>query len=262
MMRLDKYLAESWAGQRKQVRKLIQEGNVQVNGVVQIDPSFSIIESKDRIELNGQCIKHPGKRYFMFHKPAGCITARKDDRHQTVLDYFDKSQQAGLFPVGRLDKDTEGLLLLTNDGAFDYQLMHPKHHVEKTYYFWAFGSIHEVEKQKLETGITIGEGDEVTKPAKLALDQSGYYDEFSQEIHGIEVTKDPKKYRKPVVSGYLTLTEGKKHQVKRMLRAVGCYVIYLKRISIGEVKLDERLKAGEYRELTQDEINTLLHSEL
>lgn len=253
MMRLDKYLAESWVGQRKQVRSLIQEGKVTVNGIVNLEPSYMIEELKDRIKFEGKFIKHPGKRYIMFHKPAGCITARKDERHPTVLDYFDLSERAGLFPVGRLDKDTEGLLLLTNDGTFDYQLMNPKHHVEKMYFFWALGSISEEEKQTIEAGICIRD-EERTKPAKLVIDQVGFYDEFAKEIDGVVARIDTKSYRKPVVSGYLTITEGKKHQVKRMLRAVGCFVIYLKRVSIGELKLDENLKPGEYRELSKDEI--------
>lgn len=259
MMRLDKYLAESWVGQRKQVRILIKERKITVNGMVQLEPALEVEEATDIIEFEGKQIEHPGKRYYMFHKPAGCITARKDERHQTVLDYFDASLQAGLFPVGRLDKDTEGLLLLTNDGAFDYLLMNPKHHIEKTYYFWALGSISEEEKQTLEAGISIGAEYERTKAAKLVLDQSGFYDEFAKEIDGVETSIDSKKYRKPVVSGYLTITEGKKHQVKRMLRAVGCYVIYLKRISIGELRLDENLKPGEYRELTKDEMKKVLN---
>lgn len=259
MMRLDKYLAESWVGQRKQVRILIKEGKITVNGELKLDPALEVEEATDIIEFEGKHIEHLGKRYFMFHKPAGCITARKDERHQTVMDYFDASLQAVLFPVGRLDKDTEGLLLLTNDGDFDYQLMNPKHHVEKTYYFWALGSISEEEKQTLEQGISIGAEDGLTMEAKLVLDQSGFHDEFAKEIHGAEVSIDPKRYRKPVVSGYLTITEGKKHQVKRMLRAIGCYVIYLKRISIGGLRLDETLKPGEYRELTVDEMKKVLN---
>ena len=106
MMRLDKYLAEAWVGQRKQVRLFIQKEKVKVNGVVQMEPAYEIDETSDIIEYEGQRVLHTGKRYYMFHKPAGCITARKDERHKTVLDYFEKEEQAGLFPVGRLDKDT------------------------------------------------------------------------------------------------------------------------------------------------------------
>ena len=270
-MRLDKYLAESWVGQRKQVRSLIQQGKVTVNGVVVLEAAYEVEESKDVVQYDQQTIQHPGKRYIMFHKPTGCITARKDESHTTVLDYIQESERPGLFPIGRLDKDTQGLLLLTNDGEYDYQLMNPKHHVKKTYYFWAFGSIHEEEKLKLENGLIIGDESEVTKPATLTIHRSGFYDEFAEEIDGKEEIphnemgekKDikDKVYRKPVVSGYLTITEGKKHQVKRMLRAIGCYVIYLKRLSIGDLTLDENLKPGEYREMSNEEILMALGEE-
>lgn len=257
-MRLDKYLAEGCLGQRKAVRKLIEEGNIYVNDEVVLDATFEVDEETDRIVYQGEIIPHPGKRYIMFHKPRGCITARKDEQHKTVLDYFEESERALLFPVGRLDKDTEGLLLLTNDGEFDYQLMNPIHEKEKTYYFWALGTIDEESKRTIEEGCCIYEDNRCTKPAKLELDKVGFYDEYAELIDGKPVIRKENEYRKPVVSGYLTITEGKKHQVKRMLRAVGCYVIYLKRISIGALKLDERLAPGEYRNLTSEEIKFAL----
>lgn len=262
-MRLDKYLAESWVGQRKQVRGMLREQRVSVNHQIVDDATYEIDETKDLVEFDGKKVIHPGKRYIMFDKPVGCITARKDDRHKTVLDYFKEEERAGLFPVGRLDKDTEGLLLLTNDGAFDYLLMNPTNHVEKTYYFWALGAISEEQKDTLERGISINDTGELTKPAKLVIDQVGFYDEFSSLIDGAEVCLERTKlgkeqFRKPVVSGTLTITEGKKHQVRRMLRAVGCFVISLKRISIGELSLDTRLSPGEYRSLTKEELE-LLH---
>lgn len=261
-MRLDKYLAESWVGQRKQVRALIQEGKVTVNHMVVLDAACEIDESKDLIEFDGLRILHPGKRYIMFYKPVGCITARKDDQHKTVLDYFEEDERAGLFPVGRLDKDTEGLLLLTNDGAFDYQLMNPVNHVDKTYYFWALGTISDDEKYTLERGVSISGTKELTKPARLVIDHVGFYDEYASLIDGedccLRRTKEQmERYRKPVVSGFLTITEGKKHQVRRMLRAIGCFVISLKRVSIGELSLDESLRPGEYRKLTVKELKLL-----
>lgn len=263
-MRLDKYLAESQAGQRKQVRSEIKEGNVSVNGVTIFEAAYEIDEEKDQILFHGKEMLHPGKRYIMFHKPAGCITARKDRQHKTVLDYFPESEQAGLFPVGRLDKDTEGLLLLTNDGDFEYYLMNPINHVKKTYYFWALGSISEEEKQQLEQGIQIQGEENLTKQASLIIDQVGKYDELDHQIpsESKQLTKEHYKqrnerYRKEVVSGYLTITEGKKHQVKRMLRAIGCYVITLKRTKIAELDLDETLKPGEYRILTNQELCNL-----
>lgn len=263
-MRLDKYLAESCVGQRKQVRGLIQAGRVTVNQMVILEAAYEVDENKDLVLFDGERIIHAGKKYYMFHKPAGCITARKDERHRTVLDYFEESEQPGLFPVGRLDKDTEGLLLLTNDGEFDYLLMNPKHHVEKTYYFWALGEISNEEKEALETGIMIREEGSLTKPASLTIDKTGFYDEYADLIDGegsltMNAKEKSRQYRKPVVSGYLTITEGKKHQVKRMLRAVGCYVIALKRISIGKLSLDENLAPGQYRKLTEHEVELFLH---
>ena len=260
-MRLDKYLAESWVGQRKQVREMIRQGRVTVNGEVICEAPYEVDCEQDEVRYDGVVIHHPGKRYYMFHKPAGCITARKDDRHETVLDYFTEELRPGLFPVGRLDKDTEGLLLLTNDGELDYQLMNPVNHVAKTYYFWALGSLTQEQCQMLETGVDLGKGAGVSKPARFQLVHQGYYDEFSYEIDQVAVDLEDVKhsqYRKPVVSGYLTITEGKKHQVKRMLHAVGCYVIALKRTSIGSLMLDESLQPGAYRELTQREVELLI----
>ena len=258
-MRLDKYLAEGWVGQRKQVRLFIKEGKVRVNGEVVFEPATEVHVTNDLIEYDGEKIQYSEKRYYMFHKPKGCITARKDDRHDTVLDFFKEEERPGLFPVGRLDKDTEGLLLLTNDGEFDYQMMHPVNHVEKTYYFWALGMIDEQKKKPLMEGVDLGRDAGYSKPARLEIDHIGYYDEYSLEIDGIQSAKGKNelKYRKPVVSGYLTITEGKKHQVKRMLRAVDCYVVALKRISIGALQLDSKLDLGEYRMLTKEELECL-----
>jgi len=259
-MRLDKYLAEGWIGQRKQVRGIINEGRVTVNGEVVTEAAYEVVCGQDEICYDGQIMNHPGKRYYMFHKPMGCITARKDERHETVLDYFTEELRPGLFPVGRLDKDTEGLLLLTNDGELDYQLMNPVNHVKKTYYCWALGSLSSEQCQMLENGVDLGKDAGISKPAKFQLDRSGYYDEYSYDIDQVAMDLQEVKrsqYRKPVVSGYLTITEGKKHQVKRMLRAVGCYVIALKRISIGSLMMDNSLQQGEYRELTKQEVELL-----
>lgn len=258
-MRLDKYLAESSIGTRKIVRGYINAGKVKVNGEVVTEAAMEINKEDDIIEYLDEVVTYSGKIYYMFHKPAGCITARKDEVYETVLDYFKEVDTNGLFPVGRLDKDTEGLLFLTNDGEFDHQLMSPHKHVEKTYYFWALGSISEEDKCKLEQGVCIGDTDKLTKPAVLTLDKWGTFKEFESIIDcpKSQYMKE-KRYDQPVVSGYLTISEGQKHQVKRMLRAIGCYVVYLKRISIGEVLLDESLEKGQYRLVTEDEINKLL----
>ncbi|GAA0076007.1 pseudouridine synthase [Clostridium sp. CTA-5] len=258
-MRLDKFLAESSVGTRKNVRTYIKDGAVKVNGKVITEPAIEIKEDIDIIEYLDKVVTYRGKVYYMFHKPGGCITARKDETNKTVFDFFDEVNMNGIFHVGRLDKDTEGLLLFTNDGEFNHQLMCPEKHVEKKYFFIALGSLDEEDIKKLENGISIGQDEEITKPAKIEVIQSGMYEDLEQELD-IRKFYNIKSnfYQQPVVSGYLTISEGRKHQVKRMLKAVGCYVIYLKRISIGELTLDKALKKGQHRMLSEDEIQKLL----
>mgnify|MGYP001160570396 CR=1 FL=1 len=257
-MRLDKFLAESSVGRRKIVRTYIKEGMVKVNGEVIIEPAIEINEDSDVIEYLGTVVYYTGKVYYMFNKPAGYITARKDKAHKTVFDFFDDVNMKGVFHVGRLDKDTEGLLLFTNDGEFEHQLMYPQKHVEKTYFFWALGSLDKEDKKQLEQGIYIGKDEILTKPAKMEVQKCGMYKEFKHEIAIENLNNiDLNHYNQPIVSGYLTISEGRKHQVKRMLKAIGCYVVYLKRISIGGLMLDESLKKGQYRSLTEVEIQKL-----
>ncbi len=258
-MRLDKFLAGSFVETRKKSRDYIKEGKVKVNGEVITEPAIEIEESTDIIEYLDKVVDYREKVYYMFHKPAGCITARKDDDNKTVFDFFHEDNINGIFHVGRLDKDTEGLLLFTNDGDFDHQLMCPERHVEKKYFFWALGSLDEEDRKRLENGISIGEGEALTKPAKIEVVKCGNYEELEQETDiGKFYNIESKHYNQPVVCGYLTISEGRKHQVKRMLKAVGCYVVYLKRISIGELTLDETLEKGHYRMLTEEEVQKLV----
>lgn len=262
-MRLDKFLAQASIGMRKVVRNYVNEGKVTVNDVVITESAKDIDENIDVVKYLGVEVIHTGKVYYMFHKPARCVTARKDKDFKTVLDYFNLININGLFPVGRLDMDTEGLLFLTNDGEFNHQLMYPDKHVEKTYFFWAFGFLDDEDKEKLETGICISDDNTLTKPAKIVVEKEGMYDELKDEMYiGELINKKKNTYQRPVVSGYLTISEGRKHQVKRMLRAVGCYVVYLKRISIGEVVLDESLEKGQYRELTEIEVQKLMGNQV
>ena len=198
--------------------------------------------------------------YFMFNKPKGCITARKDLVHKTVMDYFEENLREKIFPVGRLDKDTTGLLLFTNDGQFDQYLMHPKHHVKKTYYFWVYGEINEEKLNALRTGVNIGRGEEIiSKPCEIEIIRYGKYSEFS-DIMKMEDCEEVghNALLQMVGNGYITISEGKKHQVKRMFRAIGCYVVLLRRVTIGKVELDSELKEGEYRALTEEEKERLL----
>jgi 16S rRNA pseudouridine516 synthase len=257
-MRLDKFLAESSVGRRKNVRTYIKEGMVKVNGDVITEPAMEINEVSDVIEYLNKIIAYTGKIYYMFNKPSGYITAKTDIVNKTIFDFFDNANMNSVFHVGRLDKDTEGLLLLTNDGEFEHQLMYPEKHVEKTYFFWALGSLDEDDKKRLEQGVYIGKGEILTKPAKIEVQKSGTYKDHKHEM-AIENLKniDSDHYNQPVVSGYLTISEGRKHQVKRMLKAVGCYVVYLKRVSIGGLMLDESLEKCQYRPLTEVEIQKL-----
>ncbi|MBU3203620.1 pseudouridine synthase [Clostridium algidicarnis] len=258
-MRLDKFLAQSSLGRRKSVRTYIKEGRVKVNKEVITKPAIEINESSDVIEYLDKVVQYTGKVYYMFNKPAGYITARKDTVNKTIFDFFHDANMNGVFHVGRLDKDTEGLLLITNDGEFEHQLMYPEKHIEKTYFFWALGFLDEEDMRQLEQGIYIGKGEILTKPAKIQLQKSGMYKEFKHEMPNKNLQNiDSDHYNQPVVSGYLTIKEGRKHQVKRMLKSVGCYVVYLKRVSIGGLMLDESLEKGQYRCLTEVEIQKLL----
>ena len=194
--------------------------------------------------------------YYMFNKPRGCITARRDDRHKTVMDYFPGEQRFCLHPLGRLDLDTEGLLIVSDDGMLDQLIMQPERHVEKKYYFWAIGEPTPEKIQQLERGVVIEEGS-VTRPAKVRVVSTAKMRDICHLLSDRHRPKLMKNPDVPVFEGYLTITEGKKHQVKRMLRAVRCCVVYLKRVAIGGVELDESLNPGEYRSLTQKELNDL-----
>ena len=258
-MRLDKFLAQASIGSRKVVRNYVKDGYITVNEFIETDPAVEINEMEDQIQYLNEKVLHLGKLYYMFHKPKGCITARKDETNKTVMDYFQQENLQGIFPVGRLDKDTEGLLLITNDGEFNHKIMYPDKHVEKTYFFWAFGVLEQSDMDLLCRGIRIGIEETFVKAQKVSVETEGKYEDY-QSLLLLEQTKTNRKIgrQQKVVSGYITICEGRKHQVKRMLKAVGCNVIYLKRISIGGLYLDETLKMGEYRELTKQEISLFL----
>lgn len=198
------------------------------------------------------------KLYYMFYKPSGCITARKDAVHKTVMDYFPEELAQKLHPVGRLDKDTQGLLLLTNDGEWNQRLMHPKHHVKKTYFFWALGELDASKKERLEQGVMLKGATEPTGYASLEILNPAKVKDIAclfEKNKVSNIVHNPRNEK--VISGYLTIGQGKKHQVKRMLKAVGCYVVYLKRVSIGKLQLDDTLQPGEYRKLTEEELARL-----
>lgn len=257
MMRLDKFLAEAGTARRKAARELVKQGKVTVNEVVVLDPAQLIEEEKDRICANGAAVKHSGKVYYMLHKPQNCVTARCDEEHRTVMDCFPPEVAKGIFPIGRLDRDTEGLLLFTNDGDFNHALMHPDQHVDKTYFFWALGTMTKEKLCQIEQGLSIGENEPLTLPASMKVETMASLEELTDEINLDEVKKKYKHKNQMGFCAYLTIHEGRKHQVKRMLKAVGCYVVYLKRVAIGTVTMEESLKKGEYRKLTEEEVKTL-----
>ena len=230
-MRLDKYLTTMGIGSRSQVKEYIKKGKVKINGEILKKPEYHVNEENDIIEFQGINLEYSKFYYYMLHKPAGYLSAVKDNHCKTVLDLLDVTPKDGLFPVGRLDKDTEGLLLITNDGALSHELLSPRKHVEKKYYVELDGALTEADVEQFQQGLDIGEK-KLTKPAKL------------------ELLDDCQK-------AYITITEGKYHQVKRMFRSIGLTVTYLKRISMGSLILDESLEKGAYRPLTEAEIEDL-----
>lgn len=233
-MRIDKLLANMGFGTRKDVKKLLKSGAVTVDGAVVKDGAKHVQPQEQEIFVHGERVEYKPYIYLMLNKPKGVISATEDDYHQTVIDLLsEEHRKYDPFPVGRLDKDTTGLLLITNDGAFNHELMSPKKHVKKTYYAEIDGFVTESDIKKFQEGVTLDD-DYVTRPAKLVILES-------DRISKVE----------------LTITEGKFHQVKRMFTAVGKRVLELKRIQIGSLPLDERLQEGEYRELTIEEIEQL-----
>ncbi len=193
--------------------------------------------------------------YYMFNKPQGCVTARSDAVHKTVMDYFPPELAEKLHPVGRLDKDTCGLLILTDDGNLDFRIMQPDKHISKTYFFYAIGDINSEKVQRLEQGITMA--DFTTRSTVFTFEKEYRI----RELEAFMPAERRERYMKNpdgnAFSAYLTICEGKKHEVKRMLEAVGCRIFYLRRDRIGGLSLDNSLKAGEYRRLTASEVDML-----
>ena len=233
MIRLDKYLADMSIGTRTEVKKLIRQGKVTIDGVIVKCPEEKIDTQQQEVCVNGTPIAYEKFEYYMLNKPSGVVSATSDAKDKTVLDLIDSKKRKDLFPVGRLDKDTEGLLLITNDGELAHKLLSPKKHVDKIYFAKVQGVVTEADVESFAKGLDIGDG-EYTKPARLEII-------ISDEISEIQ----------------LTIQEGKFHQVKRMFEAVDKKVVYLKRISMGTLRLDENLALGEFRPLTQEELEHL-----
>ncbi len=188
--------------------------------------------------------------YYMFHKPYGCVCARKDDLYPTVMDYFKELNNPNLSNVGRLGRETEGLLLITDDGKWNQLMTHPSKEKEKRYEFIALGVLNEEKIQALESCVMLKGAVNLTSPARVTVTGTSILSKVLPTLHP-EIQKNTCHNRPehPIVMGNITITEGKKHQVRRMLKTVGCCIIYLKRISMGDIVLDENLAPGEWKEI-------------
>ncbi|MGX7201938.1 16S rRNA pseudouridine(516) synthase [Enterococcus plantarum] len=236
-MRLDKFLAETGVGSRKEAKQLLKKNLVTVNDEIVKDGKTQIDEKQDIIKFAGEELTYQKYYYYLLHKPQGVISATEDKWDQTVIDLLkDEDYREDIFPVGRLDKDTEGLLLLTNDGQLAHQLLSPKKHVDKEYFAIIQGIVTEEDIRHFAAGFALTDKEQV-KPSELI-------------IESVDETNEQSEIR-------LTIQEGKFHQVKRMFEAVDKKVVYLKRLRMGSLWLDEELILGEYRTLTEEELEKL-----
>ena len=197
-------------------------------------------------------------RYYMFNKPRGYITACSDERHKTVMDLIPEEERAGLFPVGRLDRDTEGLLLVTDDGALCARLLSPENGIEKTYLFYALGTLSEEKIHEIEQGIKLyPTRDERSAPAAVSLGETTTLGSIKHLLSPQDLKRANRRPDTPVISGTVTVTEGKRHEVKRLLLFGDCRIVYLKRLSMGTLTLDEALPRGTYRPLSDSELKEI-----
>ena len=232
-MRLDKYLCEAGKGTRSEVKKIIARGDVSVNGSIIRDPAAKLDENSDEVAIGGVPVRYADFEYYMLNKPKGVISASRDKRDKNavcVTDLIQEKIRQDLFPVGRLDKDTEGLLIITNDGELAHRLLSPKHHVDKTYYAELDSSVSREGAERIMAGVDIGD-DKPTLPCQINMLSDS--------------------------SCFITIHEGRYHEIKRMFKTEGRTVNYLKRISMGPMSLDTELEPGEYRSLSSEEIELL-----
>lgn len=231
-MRLDKILSASGVGTRSEVKKYIKKGAVTINEKVILDDGYIVNELTDHIVCNGQKVFYQKYHYYMLNKPSGYVTSTKD-ASVTVMSLIKEFPKFKLNPVGRLDKDTEGLLIITDDGELTHRLTSPKKHIPKTYYVETKNVVSPCDIERLEDGVTLDDG-YLTLPSKV--------DKIGDKVVN------------------LTIYEGKYHQVKRMFEALDNKVTYLKRIKVNNLQLDSSLKIGEYKELTTEELEQLVKS--
>lgn len=241
-MRLDKFLSEMSAASRSEAKQLVRRGDILVNGVRVKSADVKINPETDEVMCRGSRIAFASMEYYMLNKPAGVLSAANDKRAVTVVDLIEGRLRKDLFPVGRLDKDTEGLLLITNDGALAHELLSPKKHVDKTYYVELDKPVSGADVQRLEQGVDIGD-EKPTLPCRIVNSTEQMQEKPALYLDGAHLL--------------ITIREGRFHQIKRMFETCGSTVTYLKRLSMGSLKLDETLKPGEYRALTESELAAL-----
>ncbi len=234
MLRMDKFLADCGLGTRSEVKKYIKAKQITLNGEVVTKPELKVEETSDIVCFKGKQLAYERYVYYLLHKPAGCVTAKQDNLHKTVMEYLPEDIPSDVAPVGRLDLDTEGLLLLTNDGELAHRLLSPAHHVPKIYYVLLDKAVPDSAISAFAEGIDIGD-DTQTLPAELVI---------------LPITEEG------IYSAELTIHEGRFHQVKRMFHAVGCEVTYLKRLSMGELTLGD-LPLGEAKKLDAEYIHRI-----
>lgn len=232
-IRLDKFLGEMGIGTRSQIKEMAKKGRISVDGVPEKKTDRKIDPEQVEVTVDARKIAYAAFEYYMLNKPQGVVSATEDRRYETVVGLIGDRMRDDLFPVGRLDIDTEGLILITNDGDLTHQLLSPKKHVDKVYFAKIEGDLPFDAKEQIEQGIELLDGTP-TLPAKLEVLKVGTLSEIR-----------------------LTIREGKFHQVKRMFETLGCNVVYLKRLSMGSLQLDETLEPGEYRPLHQEELEEL-----
>ncbi len=257
MTRLDKMLAEMGVGTRNQIKEMAKRGRIQVNGATEKKADRKVDPEKDLIAVDQVPVSYAELEYYMLNKPQGVVSATEDNVHETVMDLLRKGpdgpKRKDLFPVGRLDIDTEGLLLITNDGGLAHGLLSPRRHVDKRYYAKVEGELPPDAGRRLEQGITLLDGTPAL-PAKLELldgcEEAGGGADSGEGAGGRETGADIRRVA-------LTIHEGKFHQVKRMFQALGCRVVFLKRLSMGSLVLDGKLRPGAYRPLTDEEVQDL-----
>lgn len=241
-IRLDKYLADMKAGTRSEVRQMIRKGRVTVGEHIIRAPEYKVDPDADEVRLDGVLMAYEELEYWMLNKPKGVVSATRDRNEKTVVSLLPERVRKDLFPVGRLDKDTTGLLLLTNDGALAHALLSPRRHVDKTYEAVVLGNPGEKEKEMFAGGLDIGD-EKPTLPAVLET--------------GFSMDEACKEQESPKSRVRITIREGRYHQIKRMFEVVGMKVIELDRLSMGSLVLDETLARGEARPLTAEEITYL-----